>query len=157
MYSKSTSEKYPLSIPGNYGGNALKNTTDTHGSDSRIYGNDIPGFYRSSTSRQSHTNSSNHTSFSARRSDINAYEAETDKAAAVAADEIGEDGEVDEPRTNSEAVNTSNDSTSKKSGDIKDILPESDDLLLLGMLILLMQNKGCEDLVFIILLLLLVR
>ncbi len=181
MYSKSTSDRFgELNIPGNYSGNAfrLQNTVNTPSSPP------IPGFYRqvprksgmnSNTGNSgNYTANNSHTSFSARDtelapkptlpkgSDIKIESRENENAFAppdLSMFDISDDYTVSDNTENS----TPNDRqhSNEKGRDISSLspsnskyLPESDDLLLLGLLILLMQNKGNEDLMMIIAMLL---
>ncbi len=181
MYSKSTSDRFgELNIPGNYSGNAfrLQSTANTPSSPP------IPGFYRQVQRKNStnsntgaggnHAATNSHTSFSARDTElapkptiprVSEIENQVDQNQSefappdVSMFEVSDDDAVSDIRKNSmsddrhDSKEKSRDTNSRSSYNSK-YLPESDDLLLLGLLILLMQNKGNEDLMMIIAMLL---
>jgi hypothetical protein len=158
MYSKNAAENSRLNIPGNYSGNAFRYQMDSNEQTNSPQPAEIPGFYRRSVPPKTHTNTSPHLSFSPYDELPHKSEPETEQIEILENEsdcvsegceqhcEVNacEDCENEEPR----AI---------KAFDLKEHLPDGDDLLLLGLLILLIQNKGCEDLVLIILMLLLTK
>ncbi len=169
MYSKSTSDKFgELNIPGNYSGNAfrLQNTANTASTPSSP---PLPGFYRQVQRKGVNSNSgeygnryatNSHTSFSARDTElaprIITPDEDTKEEGKFSIEPIEESPPEFSDFNTTRSSEQSTD-TNRKSIDFAKIinhLPESDDLLLLGLLILLMQSKGNEDLMMIIAMLL---